>query len=73
MVAVGPGSLASTPLPHPVTFDLLSELGSQNRLYKPHDGRGHERAASGPRQGRIFTASPSEKALPGKILSFQLS
>ena len=50
MVAVGPGSLASTPLPHPVTFDLLPELGSRNRLYKPHsaieDARA-QRAAPG--------------------------
>ena len=70
MVGVDPGSLASTPLPHPVTFDLLSELGSQNRPYKPHDERGRERAASGPRQGRIFRASSSEKATPVKNSSF---
>ena len=35
--------------------------------------RRRERAASGPRQGRFFIATSSEKELPAKILSFQLS
>ena len=48
--------------------------GTPIRLYKPHlPPRGRERAASGPRQGRKNRASSSEKQLPAKILSFQLS
>ena len=42
----------------------------QNRLYKPHTAiQRRERAASGPRQGRIFRASSSESAGPAKILA----